>query len=85
MCCGALDLHAGDKRNADKLFQTNLEAFNHDQLDAILSIASGCGAMLKEYLNLGDKGAEFSSKVRDINQFLVDSPRFENFPLKPCL
>ena len=84
VCCGALDLHSGDKHNADKLFQTNLQTFNHYQLDAILSIASGCGAMLKEYFNLGDKGAEFSSKVRDINQFLVDSPRFEKFPLKPC-
>ena len=56
VCCGALDLHAGDQHNADKLFQTNIQTFNHYQSDAILSIASGCGAMLKEYLNLGAKG-----------------------------
>lgn len=73
-CCGALDLHGGDRQGAERLAKRTLGAFDPDRFDAILSIASGCGAMLKEYglyYEALDKAAAFSSKVKDINQFLA--------------
>lgn len=80
VCCGALDLHAGDLFNARKLSQKNIQAFNRNHLVGIVSIASGCGAMLKEYAIYNESlrgGLEFVSKIQDISQFIVNSPGFE--------
>jgi glycolate oxidase iron-sulfur subunit len=47
-CCGALAGHAGDTATADQLAARNRRAFDAD-LDAVLSIASGCGTYLDQY------------------------------------
>ena len=50
VCCGALDLHSGNPRRAERLQQRNLAAFAAlGELDAVVSLASGCGARLSEY------------------------------------
>lgn len=67
-CCGALDLHDGDISTAEGLASINCSAFAERRLDAIVTIASGCGSQLKEY-----KQTEFSDKVVDISQFLIQS------------
>ncbi len=52
-CCGALDAHAGNSPRAQRLMQTNVDAFrNAGSLNAILSIATGCGAQLQDYDSL---------------------------------
>jgi len=59
-CCGALYLHAGHANKATALAQTNQTAFALPGINTIITVASGCGAVLKEYpLN-----------VIDISQFL---------------
>lgn len=64
-CCGALATHGGDSQTAEHLAKTNCDAFVYAELDAIVSIASGCGGHLQEY-----KQNKFADKVIDISQFL---------------
>ncbi|MDO9268574.1 MAG: (Fe-S)-binding protein [Methylobacter sp.] len=67
-CCGALDLHDGDKETFERLAAINCGVFADNSLDAIVTIASGCGSQMREY-----QQAEFAKKVTDISQFLIQS------------
>ncbi len=76
-CCGALFQHAGAPAMAQKLKIQNQAAFGGSQpLEAILTIASGCGAHLKEY------GA-LPAPILDISSFLNQYPWPEQVVLKP--
>lgn len=77
-CCGALNVHAGERRVARELARQNIRAFLDAGVEAVVVNAAGCGAMLKEYHELleGDAAdrelaARFSSLVRDINELLA--------------
>lgn len=50
-CCGAMHLHNGDTQSAMQLARENIAAFGQGDT-TILYIASGCGAQLKEYVDL---------------------------------
>lgn len=77
-CCGALDLHSGDKKTAQQQAEINTQAFSGHSLDAIISIASGCGAALQEY-----EYSDFAGKIVDISQFLGQTQVFDMLVLKP--
>jgi glycolate oxidase iron-sulfur subunit len=77
-CCGALALHEGDKNTSDHLATQNTNAFSQENLQAIISIASGCGSTLREYNTV-----EFSSKVMDISHFLIQKEIDLSNLLKP--
>jgi glycolate oxidase iron-sulfur subunit len=47
-CCGALSQHSGDPAEAARLASENRDAFD-DELDMVLSIASGCGIHIDSY------------------------------------
>lgn len=55
-CCGAMADHLGEKRKAKSEARRNiaaiLEATESEELDAIVSNASGCGVALKDYGHL---------------------------------
>jgi len=77
-CCGILHQHSGYPSEAGKLALNNLNSFQTEQLDAIISISTGCGTQLSEYKNLSglnqqqqEQARLFSSKTHDINQFLT--------------
>ncbi|MGE3804757.1 MAG: (Fe-S)-binding protein [Gemmataceae bacterium] len=72
-CCGALHYHAGQEEPARQFAQDNADAFNVNDVDAIIVNAAGCGAMLKDYGHLldGAPGSQFAAKVKDISEFLV--------------
>jgi glycolate oxidase iron-sulfur subunit len=67
-CCGALDLHDGDNETSEQLAIKNCNAFADKNLDAIVTIASGCGSQMQEYQQTG-----LAEKVIDISQFLIKS------------
>ena len=71
-CCGALHLHAGDTETAKRFMRHNLEAFG-DETETVLTTASGCGAVLREYgMYLSDSvAASFGGRVMDISEFLA--------------
>ena len=79
VCCGALPAHAGVRDVARDLARTNFAAFQARDFDAIVTNAAGCGSTLKEYAHLfapgsqdQDKAAEFTAKMRDVSEFLVN-------------
>jgi len=75
-CCGALHRHGGDTRAAGELMQRNIEAFVSDDIEAVITTASGCAALLVEYR--GDEAAaRFAAKVTDVSAFLqrIEWPR----------
>ncbi|MGR9012756.1 MAG: (Fe-S)-binding protein [Gammaproteobacteria bacterium] len=77
-CCGALDLHNGDNEAFERLAATNYRAFTDNNLDAIVTIASGCGSQMQEY-----QQADFAAKVVDISHFLIESGCNFNDQLTP--
>ena len=79
-CCGGLALHLGQDADALATMGSNLDAIARvlDQVDAVISTASGCGVTLKDYARhlAGDAGRAttalaFVDKVRDVGEFLV--------------
>lgn len=70
-CCGGIARQQGDTKTADTCTRDNQEAF---QLDwPVLTVASGCGAGLKDYTNLS---------VQDISEFLMQCD-WQDIKLKP--
>ena len=79
-CCGALHAHAGHGETARTLARANIAAFERSGADIIVTNASGCGAMMKEYGQLlhGDpawreRAAAVASRVRDVSELLADA------------
>jgi len=80
-CCGGLPRHRGDAVQANNLEEKNLSAFTHAENIPILTLASGCGASLLDY---NGEGAEsFTSRISDINYFLVHHLQSIKDTLKP--
>jgi len=83
-CCGALQIHSGERETAEMLARNNIDAFESADLDAIIINSAGCGAQLKEYGELLDhdpafqqRAHAFSDKVKDIHEFLAEIPMKE--------
>lgn len=89
-CCGAMHAHSGEKETALELAKKNIAILENSQVDYIISNAGGCGAALKEYAywfhddkDWKKRAEDFSSKVRDINEFLFEMKNelsFQSFP-----
>jgi len=76
-CCGALHIHEGELAKALDMARRNIDAFESDGADFIVTNAAGCGAMLKEYGQLlkndpryAGRASAFSHRVKDISEFL---------------
>lgn len=77
-CCGALFAHGGNLEAARIAARRNIAVFEQAQVDAIVINAAGCGSTLKEYGHLlrddpawAERGRAFSSKVRDLTEWLA--------------
>jgi len=66
-CCGALQQHSGQLSEARQLASRNLQAFDKADYDAVLFLASGCGAQLMDSAQAGP----LQAKWQDINAFLI--------------
>jgi glycolate oxidase iron-sulfur subunit len=78
-CCGSLHVHNGDLETARALARRQLDALDPGSYDAIISNSAGCGSHLKRYGHLlagepayAAKAAAWSSKMRDISEWLVE-------------
>lgn len=81
LCCGALNIHNGVRDVAKQMAKKNIDVFLKLEVEAIIANAAGCGATLKEYGELlkddpyyAHKAEIFSSKVKDISEFLASIP-----------
>jgi glycolate dehydrogenase iron-sulfur subunit len=78
VCCGALHLHEGNKKQAVKFAKTNIHAFNQqDNVTAVVSLVNGCTSQLREYSQL-DTSESFVPEVKDIIEFLAEIKWPEN-------
>ncbi|HKZ51499.1 MAG TPA: (Fe-S)-binding protein, partial [Dehalococcoidia bacterium] len=74
-CCGAPHESEGDEATLRALARQNIAAFQGRGIDLIVTDCAACGAALKGYAELlGDGAGEFSAKVRDIAEFLTETP-----------
>jgi glycolate oxidase iron-sulfur subunit len=76
VCCGAIHYHSGSEEPARTFAKVNRNVFNGLNVDAVITNAAGCGAMLKDYHHLAPPSEEsdartFVSKVKDISEFLA--------------
>ena len=81
-CCGALEQHMAASKNALNRVKRNIDSWNaqlNSGASAIISSASGCGVMVKDYPALFEKTdpyyekAKFvSSKTQDIAEYLAN-------------
>jgi len=79
-CCGALHLHAGMPERAQSFANANRATFADAEVEAVLFLASGCGAQLSEYDRLG---SALPAPVRELGAFLVDNDATTALPLAP--
>jgi glycolate oxidase iron-sulfur subunit len=73
VCCGALNVHGGEREVTRDLARKNLRAFLGRGLDAIVVNSAGCGAIMKEYGELleSSEATEFARLTRDVTEFLA--------------
>jgi len=79
-CCGALNHHLNQTQAAENWMKSNLDNWqkydNSYGIDAIVSTASGCGIMLKDYekllplQNRSDQTSQLLNKICDISELL---------------
>ena len=77
-CCGSLHAHNGELEWSREMARRNMDAFDLDSLDAIITNAAGCGSHLKHYDELladdpryAARAKQWSAKVRDIHEWLM--------------
>lgn len=72
-CCGGLALHAGRTAAAHASMRRNVALLAGDDVDVVVSTASGCGVTLKDYGRVlgDDAAARFADKVRDVAEVLA--------------
>ena len=80
-CCGALNIHGGDRTRAQEMTRRNIDVFLEQGVDAVIVASAGCGSTMKEYGDLlkddpeyAEKAERLGSLVKDVTEFLVDLP-----------
>ncbi|MCB1760308.1 MAG: (Fe-S)-binding protein [Gammaproteobacteria bacterium] len=80
VCCGALHQHNGQPAKARQLAARNRALFDADPVEAILFVASGCGAQLLDYPRLD---AALEAPVIEACRFLLRQPGVAALPFAP--
>jgi len=86
MCCGTPVFNAGDFEGGSYLAEQNIRAFAELDVDAIITACGSCGLTLKnEWRDLLGVPVpdEFTRKVYDISEFLVDVLGVETVQMAP--
>lgn len=79
-CCGGLALHLGEEAAGRSTMAANLDALAPvlDEVDAVISTASGCGVTYKDYGRLlgadearAEQASRLADKVLDVGEYLA--------------
>ncbi len=80
-CCGALNVHGGERTHAKRMARAIIDGFLAADLDAIVINSAGCASTMKEYaLLFGDEPHylprvhAFAALVRDFSEYLDTLP-----------
>ncbi|TAM90328.1 4Fe-4S dicluster domain-containing protein [bacterium] len=71
-CCGALNVHAGERDEAQRMAKALIEAFERSGAAYFVSNSAGCGAQLKEYDRLFDAGDPWHERARAFAAHVLD-------------
>jgi glycolate oxidase iron-sulfur subunit len=87
-CCGALSMHAGDRRFAQELARHNIDAFLDAGVEVIIVNSAGCGSTMKEYGELLSddvtyhaRARQFAAMTKDVLEFVAEYDLPELHPL----
>lgn len=76
-CCGTPNIAEGERKIYRQMARNTIEIFRDKRVDAIVTDCAACGSELKAYKEIfhkddrwTQKSADFSSKVRDVSEFL---------------
>jgi len=79
-CCGAIRQHLDDHGGARNSIRRNIDAWwpfvESGQVEAIVSNASGCGAMVKDYAHLLREDPAYAAKANRIVELTQDVAEF---------
>ena len=83
-CCGALHSHAGREAGAKDLARRVIDDLGGASGPSIVVNSAGCGAALKHYGELlgTDEAKAFSSRVRDVGEWLAE--HIDRLPSPPA-
>jgi glycolate oxidase iron-sulfur subunit len=77
-CCGALDIHNGNRERALELARINVRELSRCGADAIISAASGCaaviagyGELLKNDPELAEDARAVAARVKDLSSLII--------------
>jgi len=80
-CCGALSVHAGDRRYARELARRNVDAFLDSHAESVIVNSAGCGSTMKEYAELladdpayASRAARLAGLTYDVLEFIAREP-----------
>jgi len=83
LCCGAPLASEGYRHRVPDLARFNIDLFEKQNVDYIVTDCAACGCSLKEYRELlkdnpqyAERAEHFSAKVRDISEFLASWPHY---------
>ena len=84
-CCGALHQHNGDPRTARKLIQKFCDIFKNQNVDALVSLATGCAAQINRYPELLNDplSVELANRHKDICSFTVEQLERQDLDFQP--
>jgi Fe-S oxidoreductase len=72
VCCGAPSHHLGDIKSVRKLAKANLQSFEKENPDYILTVCPTGNSILKKlYPELDEKAGAWSEKIFDFTEFMV--------------
>jgi len=83
VCCSAPAYYSGDIKNSIVMAEKNLELFNRENFDFLVTSCATCGSMLKEVypMLLGKEGQFLKEKVFDFQELIVEK-LFKNASFK---
>ena len=80
-CCGALNVHSGERSMARELARRNVRAFLDLEFDFVVVNSAGCGSTMKEYAELlaedplwHARAERFSHHVKDVSELVASQP-----------
>lgn len=74
-CCGALDFHMGESKAAEKYIKENIDLwwpYIESGIEAIVTTASGCGVMIKDYGYILRNDPQYAAKADYISSLTRD-------------
>lgn len=74
-CCGAVHFHLNDQQAARELMRNNIDAwwpFVEAGCEAIITTASGCGVMVKDYGHVLSDDVDYKDKAKRVSELSCD-------------